>query len=301
MTFKTDGSSHKTGINGENELILFFNNKSNFDFVKKMLEKTLNIEIKNMFAFEQRGGTNNRTDIYDPINNISISVKSKKYDGTKYHGTFDLINTSKIENFIDKDNVIFLKELKTYNDLLENLKQTGKNKSTAEINKIVNPQIAKIVNSITSKTIKLIFDNIIQKEKDLIEVVRDFKNDVSDDIKKEDIHILKPGWIKHEVDQLDFSSVFFNKNKSDSNKSFMLVNKDNTNSIFRIRMALNNGVTALMVSLNLIEPKKGKNSSSVLTFKIQVDKVSEVVKKYDISNIRKEIKNYAKKLEIDNY
>ena len=80
MTFKTDGSSHKTGINGENELILFFNNKSNFDFVKKLLERVLNIEIKNMFAFEQRGGTSNRTDIYDPINNISISVKSKKYD-----------------------------------------------------------------------------------------------------------------------------------------------------------------------------------------------------------------------------
>lgn len=68
------------------------------------------------------------------------------------------------------------------------------------------------------------------------------------------------------------------------NSSFIKY-QDGSSSVFRIRVVLNNGTSALLRQYRLLEPDPNKNNSSVLTLKMQVDKVKEIINKYDVNNI----------------
>lgn len=278
MAYKTDGSPHLNGITGENLVLEFFNNPENYDFLCKSLKKILKRENYKKFNFEHKGGTTQRSDIYDSSNNVRISIKSKKYDNNKYKGTFDLINTSKILDYIEKNNEKSIIAIENYKNYLKNSQDKSKEINETKFRQEIKNHLVKMFNSLNGSVTNLLFQTIIDVEKNVIDVIRDYKNNVNETINKSDIHFLKKNWIDQEFEKIDINQQF-NTNK----KSEFILNKDGTKSCFRFRVELNNGISALMANLNLKPKTKGKNAHSSLTFKIQVDKVKEIVDRYDVN------------------
>ncbi|WP_458834935.1 hypothetical protein [Mycoplasma sp. VS276A1] len=70
--------------------------------------------------------------------------------------------------------------------------------------------------------------------------------------------------------------------KPNGKKSARIQYSDETSSPFRLRIALNNGVQALLVQLGLAPKIAGKNYISILTLKIQVNDIFYILDKYEI-------------------
>ncbi|TQC54018.1 hypothetical protein E1I18_00985 [Mycoplasmopsis mucosicanis] len=303
MAFLNKGQAHNIGTNGEFKVLDWFNDKKNSISIRNRLEKILGRQIHNEFNFVLLGGTSNRPDIVDIENNINISVKSKKYDANSgYHGTFDLINTTinNVYSDIDTDNLndsyvsniqhwesdekkSILELLQNYKDKIEKI---DRNIDKNSFKNVINEEINKIINNIDYTTINLLFQKIFEKERDTVDVIRDYINSPDEDILEDDIHFLDTMWIRKEFEKLDQNTTYETKNSS-----IRLKNTDGSNSVFRLRVVLNNGTEALMRNLGIIEQQKGKNSSSVLTFKIQVDDVQKIVDNYSVSSIKFTKKN----------
>lgn len=278
MVYKIDGSSHKNGVAGEQSLLTFFNDINNFSYISDSLKKWGAIKEFKKFNFISKGGTKNREDIYCVNNDIKISIKTKKKINNSYKGTFDLINTSSLLNTISKDNIECIDLINEWDNWLKEAKD-NKNLNRQNVKNVVYKTYKSILNAITGDDIKSIFDVIKLKEKDVIEVIRDYKNEVTETIEKCDLHFLEYHWFKKELNaNIDLNQ----KIVSDKNSSF-IKNIDGQNGIFRVRIVLNNGISALMRELNLEPKSKNKNNNSSLTIKIQVDKIKEVVDKYDLS------------------
>jgi len=87
MVYPTDGRNHYSGILNEKKITDYLNEN----------HKTL---FGSNISFKQRGGTQTVDDIEvikDGTKIASISVKNHSKKG----GTFDYINTSKIESYLD--------------------------------------------------------------------------------------------------------------------------------------------------------------------------------------------------------
>ena len=275
--YKTKGEPHKYGINGEQQVLNFLNDPLNFNFVYSSIKHFLANKNINKFQFVLKGNTSNREDISDDINNIKISIKTKKIEGKNYKGTFDLLNTSSIQNYM-KSNLNCLNKLDEYNNFLNSLKNNTEyniNSLKQKINKYCN----EILNLITGKEILEIFDEISKLEKNLIVLIRDYKGDNLDNINYDDLHFLHYEWLEKEIKKIDPNQII-----KSNKKSAFIKNIDGTNSIFRIRVTLNNGVSALSRELNILPKIKTGNNTSKLTFKIQLDKVKYLVDNYDVSN-----------------
>lgn len=277
MVYKIDGSSHNNGVKSEKIFVNFLNNKENFEFISDSLNKALGSNIKfHEFNFVHKGGTKSRDDVLCLNNNIKLSLKTKKLNGKKYKGTFDLINTSDLTELIFY-NVEFEKAISEWNIFKTKIRDDKVNEKI--VRNAVSESYKKILNTITIDQLNSIFNKIEKLEDDNIEVIRDYVIDVSEPITKNNVHFLEKNWFikefKNEVDH--------NQKISTSKTSSFLMNKDNTNGIFRIRVVLNNGVSALLREVGISQKIKGKNNNSLITIKIQVDKVREVVEKYDVN------------------
>ncbi|SJZ65573.1 hypothetical protein [Mycoplasmopsis verecunda] len=273
--FKTDGSPHKSGVNGEIALLKFLNNPSNFTYLSRLFSKYYFHNIEKPFKFILKGGTQNRADLYCENNNISLSVKTKKFTNNKYHGTFDLLNTSMILKYTELNNFKFNKALGKYEAILKKI-QTENITNRQAVDPLINDSINNILISLDGSVISKMFTSIHRLEKDVIDVIRDYTNDINDDISLDDLHFLDKNWLKKEAALLEDTDSF-----QTQNKSIRLLYSTGTKSPFRLRVALNNGITALLVMLNVMPKVQNKNSKSVLTFKIQVDDISYLVQKYE--------------------
>lgn len=277
MAYKTDGTPHYNGINGEDAVLIYFNDKLNYDFISTSINKALSKNEKfKPFNFIKKGGTQNREDIFCINNQISISVKSKKKQNKTYKGTFDLINTSSIRNFICS-NEKYDKRINEWFTWLENIK--NKEYSYSNIKKEVENYCRLILNSINGTQIKQIFLKIFEMEGSNIEVIRDYSNSINESITNDCLHFLKHSWFNEEFEK----NIDENQNISSSKTSAFIKTKNGENSVFRIRVVTNNGVSALMRELGISPKINGKNNNSSLTLKIQVDKVMEVINKYDFN------------------
>ncbi|MHA3859428.1 hypothetical protein ACX1M3_01935 [Mycoplasma sp. Z463D] len=274
--YKTDGSTHQTGVKGEDKILHFLNNPDNFTNLKNIFENYYDLQISQPFNFIQKGGTTYRVDIYDISNKISLSIKSKRKTRNKYHGTFDLLNTSKILSYVELDNFSFLQSLGKYEALLKWLKENRVTNKQV-VNEKLNEVIANIFDKLDGNVAYKIFKNVQTREKGIIDVIRDYSKSSLDEIRFEDLHFLKKDWIKLEAMKLVGSHT-----KSNSKKSARIQYSDETSSPFRLRIALNNGVQALLVQLGLAPKIAGKNYTSILTLKIQVDDISYILDKYEI-------------------
>ncbi|WLP85562.1 hypothetical protein [Mycoplasma seminis] len=271
--FKTDGTPHVNGIKTEWSLIKFLNDPNNFEDLRKVFLNKYNKDIFYSFNFQHKGGTGNRCDLYDANNKIKLSIKSKKRKSNIYQGTFDLINTSKIFVYTNFQNFAFNKAYGKYEDFL--ISAVNNNLSQNEIKLGVNECIVNMINSLNANTINNIFKKIIELEHDVIDVVRDYNTNTNEIITLDKLHFLDKGWIQKES-----SNILFDKNTKINKKSFRIMNSNNEQTPFRLRVTLNNGIRALMVSLGLNPKITGKNSTSSMVFKIQVDDVKYIVEKY---------------------
>lgn len=277
MVYKTDGSPHYNGIMGEDVVLIYFNDKLNYDFISTSINKALGKNEKfKPFNFIKKGGTQNREDIFCINNQISISVKSKKKQNKTYKGTFDLINTSSIRDFIC-NNENYDKRINEWFTGLETIKNNEH--SYSNVKKKVENYCKLILNSINGTQIKQIFLKIREMEGSNIEVIRDYSNSINESITDDCLHFLKHSWFNEEFQK----NIDENQNISSSKTSAFIKTKNGENSVFRIRVVTNNGVSALMRGLGISPKINNKNNNSSLTLKIQVDKVMEVVNKYDVN------------------
>ncbi|MFV8414322.1 hypothetical protein ACNQ2B_02675 [Mycoplasma sp. Z707] len=276
--YKTDGSSHNNGVNGESSILRFLNDEKNFIKLKEIFEKHYNIKILYSFNFNHRGGTKNREDVYDENNKIKISIKSKKKTN-KYKGTFDLLNTSRLLAYTDLDNLNFNKSLGRYEKTLKYISE-NKISDKAIVSNYVNAAIFDIFENLDNGVVPKIFKNIDNIEKNIITVIRDYKSSISEVVTFDKLHFLKNNWFSNEMNIISSNKVVVENKK----KSGRIHYTNGQLSPFRLRITLNNGVGALMVSLGVAPRIEGKNTSSSLTFKIQVDDISEIIRKYEIKN-----------------
>lgn len=279
MVYKNDGTPHKNGIEGENVIVIFFNDKLNYDFISSSINRSMDTnKIFKPFNFVKKGGTQNRVDIFCENNNVSISIKTKKKEKNKYKGTFDLINTSCLEDFTC-ENKEYFKSIDNWLNWTEKIK--NKRYSYLEIKKEVENYCRSILNEINGKQIENIFKRISEIEGNNIEVIRDYKDSVNEKIEEKSIHFLKYNWFNEEFK----NTIDKTQNINSSKTSAFIKTIDGKNSFFRIRVVTNNGVSALMRGLGILSKIGGKNNNSQMTLKIQVDKVLEVIKKYDVNLI----------------
>ena len=132
-----------------------------------------------------------------------------------------------------------------------------------------------LLNQLNYESFKNIFNEIILKYEDIdFTIVKlEYIDRSMEDMDLKDLRFIKKIWLKKEIDKINFM-----QNIKTKNSSWRMINKDGTKSVFRLRIALNNGVKAL-TGINI---NNDKNKDSQLTFKIQVDGVSQIIENYSI-------------------
>lgn len=289
MVYKIDGSSHKNGVKSEIEVSCFLNefNLSGLE-QKKLLINAIRRssglkELKNL-NFQHTGTTKRIDDILEINNKLKISLKTRQKKNT----TIDLINTSKLEDVIDKKNITFFMIINEFEEYKESLR----NRISLEIidkknvHKNIKSIYIRLLNSLTGNDINNLFNKICQRKAD-ITLIRE-KHKEKKGLDFDNLHFLEHNWFEKEFSKIAKEQNFTNKKGSEFIKY-----QNGENSPFRIRIALNNGISALLKEKGITESGKQKNTNSSLTLKIQIDRVYEIINKYSIS-LNKEYKEQIK-------
>lgn len=276
MAYQNDGKSHHEGVKFEETALnwLKFNYSKNIDLLKLDLKKVTSIK------FTSKGGTQNKADILVEFKNLfvntleqkTISVKKKTFDGNKIHGTFDLINTSKIDIYDDYFDIKTLKKF-IFDYVNEYESSIDKDQTFIKYSKrypIVASESFK--NTSPKKLVSLANDFITETDYLIIGLTKE--------------KVVSEYFIGNTADLKFPTSIDFNlrKGRGDfSRKIFMNDHGVEKPTPFRIRLVLNNGINAVVG-----RGGPEKNQTSVWTFKIQVDDVNFYLNKmlnYKIQSI----------------
>ncbi len=286
MAYNTKGDSHKQGVLNEEKITDKLNNYLKDEIRKQEIADAFKLE-DDEFRFVHVGGTSDKSDMNIlGKNNKELSTVSIKKNNEK--STFDLLNTSKIDDYIDPQNkdYIALKNLIEENkgilngkDLNENYYKKLRKGFESKMKKLAN----KILNSICHDEIRNILFNLFKSDCDNMMISNFTKGSAG--LESELLQYV----VISKDDRYDYSSYLdssaklsLEDNGKDTASKFIQINGEK--GPLRLRLVLNNGVGALMgKNWN----KKGKNKTSVLTIKIQVDKVAEVIEKSNHRIIRK--------------
>jgi hypothetical protein len=251
MPFPNKGQNHYTGIQNEKDIVNYFKKYPN-NSIANHLEKENKSSIQ---SWNHQGGTKQKKDVSYKLNNdktYGISIKNHK------RGTFDYENNSKcIPEDLKKKIVDF--------------KNKNINKSIPKKGGIRN-DLANIfslwLDNLTSDEITQLLDQIYKKEQDTKHILIN--------------HIKIKQLILIDKSNLD---LYFNCNnnhtyilkstpRAKTSRQIWIVtadgNKINTN--LRIRLTLNNGITALL-------GKSKANKNAAPCFKIQQDNVDLFISK----------------------
>lgn len=244
--FKTDGSTHYSGIKNEHNLVDFLNKDESI--IGKHLRPSTDFLVKH------KGGTQCKADaiIINTLDNSIFTTLSIKNHKT---GTFDWLNSTKgfpneISTFLKERT----KEIKTNYSLHQNLDSTREDLDT-----LFSNTLSQLKNN--DGFLREILDSIYQKYTDGILV----------NCEKEKILVY---FEKKELKELQgfTDSTYFLKHKPGTCSAQIMRSSNNSfeeiNTYLRIRLVLNNGVNAL-VGTSL------KNKTSVPCIKIQQDNVED--------------------------
>lgn len=250
MPFTTDGSAHRGGINNEKGIVAFLNANPTSPVCALFGGDTVGLR------FEHRGGTQTKTDAVcingtDPEK--TISIKNHKL------GTFDWLNsTSALPTDIHNCIKTELAAMK--------IEHAAGSASLAAIRSRVADTLNIHLRSFQSEFIRTILQNIHAQYSDAI-MIHDVKNsDLVCFLKEGNLaelatftecaYFLKP------TPRAKTSAQIWRKN---------IESQDETNTHLRIRLVLNNGVTALL-------GLSSSNSCSVPCIKIQQDNVAGFIR-----------------------
>jgi hypothetical protein len=247
MPFRIDGTSHSGGVSNEKAIV-------------RHLNETAATPIHQLFGasadmrMEHRGGTQTKTDAVMIVDGVekTISIKNHK------EGTFDWLNST---SALDRD---------TYRSIIDQLNgfkesyRTG-DKTLAQIRTAISDHLNTVLRQFSSEFIVGLLKNVHEAYSDAVMI-----HDVA---KKELVCFLKEGNLK-ELQTME-NSTYFLKPTPRAKTSAQIWRRCNstgveTNTDLRIRLVLNNGVTALL-------GESASNKTSVPCVKLQQDKVKEFI------------------------
>ncbi|MBU4690566.1 hypothetical protein KQ874_02580 [Mycoplasma sp. ES3157-GEN-MYC] len=146
---------------------------------------------------------------------------------------------------------MFKTSLDEYEFLLKELEEKQFIKEVENVRTAVNKSINKLIKSMSGNIIVAIFNNILNSEKGIIDVIRDYETGIDEPINTKNLHFLERDWIVQEIKNIDL-----NHCPETNKKSYRILNSDNSKTPFRLRIELNNGVESLMIGLKLLPEKK---------------------------------------------
>jgi hypothetical protein len=261
--FKTDGSTHFSGIKNEHNLVEFLN--KNDSIIGNHLRPSTDYLVKH------KGGTQCKADALvintsdSNIPSFSLSIKNHKT------GTFDWLNSTKgfpneLSSFLKERT----KEIKTNYSQHQNLDITRE-----EVDTLFSNTLSQLKNN--DGFIREILDSIYQKYTDGI-LINCEKEQKLVYFEKKELKELQgvPGsqyFLKHKPGTCSANIIRSAINSKEGEK-------EEINTYLRIRLVLNNGVNALVgTSLN--------NKTSVPCIKIQQDNVEEFLNSIENKIIEK--------------
>ena len=248
MPYNTTGLVHRLGIQTESALVALFNQTPPLCIQQAYPGKS--------YIFEHRGGTRGVDDIEVLSDGQRLAGMSVKHHGKS--GTFDYINTSKVADFLPGAAALsaHITELKAQHH--------KKTESVAQVRKAVEQSIDAAWSGLSSTDIHQLLKRANERNSEWMCIQTTTECIVVNHNRIEELAV-------HPYDE----SVVYelrapNKAKS-SRQIWRIKDGKETNTHIRLRMALNNGVTALL-------GLSTANASSVLTIKLQQDNVNGLLK-----------------------
>lgn len=231
MVYKTDGSSHTSGVKNESEICKFLSNRPD-DPLK--IKECLNCNPGEELQFKHIGGTKDVSDM-DILQNGELksgcSIKNHK------KGTFDYINTSRLSDYI-LDEVV--KKIDTNKSQLKD-KYYKKPELVDTCRKENNEFTNMILSEFTSDSIKRILSIINERNPDLFII--------NNSEKKEYLMFTKDKFIElYKYPKQETTYILKKKNNCKTSRCIYRVDESGNeiDTHLRIRLTLNNGVTALL-------------------------------------------------------
>jgi len=247
MPFRTDGTSHSGGVSNEKEIVSHFNENPGTS-VHRLFGESVDMRM------EHRGGTQTKTDavmIVDGIEN-TISIKNHK------EGTFDWLNSS---SALDRETYrAIIDHFNTFKEIYRRGEKT-----LAQIRTAISEHLSTVLQQFSSEFIIGLLKSVHAEYSDAVMI-----HDVA---KKELVCFLKDGNLKEL--QTAENATYFLKSAPRAKTSAQIWRRCNetgheTNTDLRIRLVLNNGVTALL-------GESSSNKTSVPCIKIQQDRVKDFI------------------------
>lgn len=248
MPFVTDGSVHHTGVHNEHGTAVIFNNEVPAIIQAAFPGKRL--------TFEHLGGTKNVPDLTVLADGERVSAVSVKHHGSS--GTFDYINTSKVSDF--------LPESEHVNSLITSIRRDHFREAAyvSSARTLLNAAINDVWKSMTPDSIRRLLQRIDARNPEWIAVCAPGGITVARHTSLHELHV-------HPFDAESVYELRGTPRATTSRQIWRVKNGISTNTNLRVRLALNNGVTALL-------GLSSSNASSLLTIKIQQDNVNGLLR-----------------------
>lgn len=257
MAYRTDGSSHKSGVKREVKLA------NDFQDNKVLAEAIVNTKLATDYVSQHIGGTKHKEDITITSNGATHKISLKKKEKGICVGSFDWINSSTVTSSEEFKEVreLYSKCRNSYfgkKDKVEYVRGLIKDQSNQILENMNSEQVwgileKTVINPYKNNNIMVLVDDIVNNKKYCIDSIKDTE--------------LYDHYLKRTPLRL--------ANPSGNAKSSRVVMFDGKNIGLRIRLVPNNGISALLG----IKKKSSSNSNSNPTVKIQQDNVSGFIKK----------------------
>jgi hypothetical protein len=248
MPFLKDGQCHTIGINNEKNIVNYMNEYPDNPINRKLA----NDNGSCVKLWKHEGGTKQKMDAsiqFESGNIIGVSIKNHEI------GTFDWVNTTKGVPEDLKKNIKDFKNKNTGNEI----------PAKGGIREEVDDIFSSYLDNLSSNDIAELL-SIIRKDSDNTKYII-----INDKKKKELIMIDEINLDKYCNPCHDHNFILKCKNAKTSRQIFIKdQNGYDVNTNLRIRLHLNNGITALL-------GKSTKNKTSVPCLKIQQDNVEEFI------------------------
>lgn len=249
MPFPNKGENHLNGIQNEKDIVNYLNTNPDNSITKHLSEN----HGSKIISFKHQGGTKQKRDASYEFENGKIKGISIKRHGK---GTFDWINTT----------------IGVSEDLKSEIKKFKQNNCNTPIQK--KGGIRNVLDNIFSNYLdKLTHENILELLSKVIGTEENTNYIIINDTTKKRLILIHESNLDSYCNPIHHKFIL-KSTRARTSRQIWIKNVDGSeiNTNMRIRLHLNNGITALL-------GYSSKNKSSVPCLKIQQDKVDSFIEK----------------------
>lgn len=275
MAYNITGRSHKEGVKNEIKVANYLNKL--IETNPQLIMDAFNLTSLEDIEFTHQGGTAHKSDL--DISSKSTGDLIKEISIKKFNegSTFDLVNTTKIDEYLTEEAMKNYSPLKDYlsrmqgkfkdKELGDEFKKQKKSEVKGKIEELTNT----FLSSLSDHEIRGIISKVYEKDCEYLLITKFTKGSTGDKSELLSYFIVK------KEDRADYSKYIQNgtlslsKGRGLTSKQILV---DGVSEGLRLRVVLNNGVNAL---LGFNWQNKQKNQSSTLTFKIQQDAPQKLI------------------------